>query len=307
VVETPPIAPLIVVQPMGDSLPAGYIFHLAVTAIGKEPLTYQWLRNDVQIPNATNRTLSFSPVGLTNEGTYTVRVENNMGSSVSLPASLSVTAPASGGGLATFRNAGASDAKLIFDYDGVTRLSGSNFLAQLYAGASPTTLRPIHIPVPFLTGNLAGYFNGGTIQMPDVPAGQLMYVQTRVWAAAAGISFEDARARGGKWGTSPVLTMFPAQPLPTPPAYVPNASFNLRAGSPLFSTGILTVNRRQPGAPIEWKLTGASNSRYLIEKRTPPQSWNPLFVVTNISGTVLFTDTNGNSGQINFYRSRMLD
>jgi hypothetical protein len=304
-VEAPPSAPVIVTQPMGDSMPAGYACHLTVSAIGQDPLTYQWFHDGATLAEGTNRVLSFLSMSPTNAGTYIVRVANHMGNVLSLPTTVTVMAPVDGGGLVDFKNFSPTG-KPIYDYDGVTKLAGSNYMAQLYAATSPVLLRPVGAPQPFMTGGLAGYFERAMIMLPDIPPGELVYVQTRVWESAAGVSFEDARAQGGKWGTSPVFSIVAVSLIGIPPS-VPSVSFNLRAGSPLFTTGTLTVNRRHHGEPIEWKLTGASNSRYLIEKRTPPQTWTPLLVVTNTAGTVLFSDTNETAGQINFYRSRMLD
>ncbi|MEY2407595.1 MAG: hypothetical protein QOF48_265 [Verrucomicrobiota bacterium] len=52
------------------------------------PLFYQWRFNGVDIPNATNSTLTFSNVTLANEGIYTVLVTDGTSSSLSAPASL---------------------------------------------------------------------------------------------------------------------------------------------------------------------------------------------------------------------------
>jgi hypothetical protein len=303
-VLAPPIAPLIVSHPTGDTVPVGYAFNLSVVAIGKDPLSYQWYHDGIAIPDGTNRVLAFPAIDGSHAGSYHVRVENPIGSSLSLATIVNVTT-AMGGGWVLFNN--FNSRAPIFDFDGVTRLSGSNFLAQLYVGASPTILRPVSIPRPFRTNTLAGYFVSDSFPIPDVPVGQTVYGHVRVWEAAAGISFEDARARGGRWGTSLIASVPSAIPPPAVPPYFPLNSFNLRAGSPLFNTGVIEVNRREPGQPIEWKLTGVSNSRYLIEGRTLPQNWIPLFIVTNTTGTVLFTDTNAAGTQVNFYRARMLD
>jgi hypothetical protein len=304
-VDALPTSPIIVFQPMSDTVPAGYGCTLIVSAIGNEPLTYQWFLNGTAISNATNRALAFPAIAATDAGLYTVRVENQMGEVTSLPATIAITNVA-GGGYVDFRNTTTGSRAPIYDYDGVTKLSGAGYAAQLYAGASPGILRPNGTPKPFATGILAGFFSGGVVAIPDVPVGQVVYVQTRVWETSAGVSFEDARARGGKWGVSPIFSIPSTTPPPTVPTPVPMVSFNLRAGSPLFTTGILSVKQRENGKPVEWQLIGAAGSRYLIEKRTPPQTWMPLCVVTNTTGTALFADTNAN-GSGSFYRSRMLD
>ena len=52
---------------------------------------------------------------------------------------------------------------------------------------------------------------------------------------------------------------------------------------------------------------GSPGFRYLVEKRVPPQNWFPLLVLTNTTGTVLFSDPDAQNASVNFYRSRMLD
>jgi len=47
----------------------------------------------------------------------------------------------------------------VTDTDGKTRLSGAGFLAQLYAGLSPTTIAPVGPPQTFRTGAAAGYMD----------------------------------------------------------------------------------------------------------------------------------------------------
>ncbi|MHC1768796.1 MAG: serine hydrolase [Verrucomicrobiia bacterium] len=56
---------------------------LNVTATGTAPLSYQWLLNGTNIINATNRTLLFSQIRLTDSGSYHVVVADPTGSSTS--------------------------------------------------------------------------------------------------------------------------------------------------------------------------------------------------------------------------------
>jgi hypothetical protein len=305
-VDPLPTAPVIALQPAGDMVPAGYAFNLTVVALGNDPLTYQWFRDGASLPGCTNRVLAFTAIDATNAGTYSVRVVNALGDVSSLPTAVAITNVA-GGGCVNFQNVNSQNRAPIYDYDGVTKLSGTNYVAQLYAGASQTLLRPVGSPRPFSSAFLAGFFSGGILPIPDVPVGQPVYVQIRVWQSTAGVSFEDARARGGKWGSGPIFLIPSTSPPAVIPVDVPMVTFKLRAGSPLFTAGVLSVNRHDHNQPIEWKLVGASNSHYLIEKRTPPQSWSPLFVITNTAGSVLFMDTNSSTTQVNFYRARMLD
>jgi hypothetical protein len=93
-----------------------------------------------------------------------------------------------------------------------------------------------------------------------------------------------------------------------PPAAKPTRRANvLRAGLAFFSTGRLELRQRLPGGDVEWNLIGAPGFRYLIEKRFPPQNWVPLFVVTNITGTVTFIDPDQHNSDLTYYRSRILE
>lgn len=304
-VEIPPETPLIVSQPSGDTFAAGYAYTLSVVALGTPPLQYQWSFDGVEMLNETNRTFRFLSIQASNAGPYTVRIQNQFGSTLSLAAVLSVT-NAQGGASVRFQN-NSTGRRPIFDVNGITLLSGANYLAQLYAGTS-TTLRPVGVPLPFSSGIFAGYFTGGvTVPIPDLASGQLLNVQTRVWEAAKGVSYEDARAQGGKFGVGPVFSIVGVISPPYIAQNVPMVSFNLRAGIPAFTTGRLEVNARLEGQPIEWMLTGLAGARYLIEQKRPSANWVPLMIVSNSTGTVLFTDTNSSAESVNFYRSRMLD
>lgn len=309
VVEPAPDAPLLTAQPHGDTVPVGYAHTLGVTALGQAPLHYQWTCNGVELPGATNRALHFPSIETTNTGTYQVLVENQRGSALSLPARLVVT-NLPGGGVVTFQHYNPEVPRPIYDADGLTLLAGSNYVAQLYAGATPLVLRPVGSLRPFQTGALAGFFANSTstmVRLPDVPPGATAYVQTRAWDFTAGMSYEDARARGGKFGSVGVYALAAGNPLSAIRPKVPMFTFSLNAGLPIFSTGKLQVNDRLPGHAIEWKLTGAAGSIYLVEKRDPPADWGPFLVVTNLTGTVLFTDPDPNGGSARFYRARILD
>ena len=82
--------PIIVSQPVAQNitLPATVSFTVAVTGAG--PLAYQWRLNGVDMPNATNSTLTLGTNSLAQAGFYSVRVSNALGSVVSEPAQLTV-------------------------------------------------------------------------------------------------------------------------------------------------------------------------------------------------------------------------
>ncbi|NBR85440.1 MAG: hypothetical protein EBT61_08025 [Verrucomicrobia bacterium] len=64
---------------------------LTATVIGSFPLSYQWLKNSMPIPNATNATLPLPGIQLADAGTYTIVVTNVAGA-ISSNLTVSVTA-----------------------------------------------------------------------------------------------------------------------------------------------------------------------------------------------------------------------
>lgn len=301
----------ILVQPYGDTIPVGGYYNLDVVAAGTPPLSYQWFFNEEAIAGATNRNVVFTNLQLTNAGIYKVRVQNWSSTVYSLPASLTVNDSSVGGGTIDFRNKfssseGNGDAP-VFDIDGVTRLNGSNFVAQLYAGPSLELLRAAGQPTPFRTGFGAGYFVPQEVTLPNVAPGSNAVVQVRVWEAARGSSFEEARALGSKFGKSDILTVTAGGDAEPPQNLVGLQSFSLQAGLPYFVTGVITFVERQPGGIIVWSHQGQPGSRYLIEKTVQNNSWQPFVVITNITSAATFTDSANSGAAVVFYRSRILD
>ncbi len=127
------------------------------------------------------------------------------------------TVPALGQGQIAFGNripVAGIDAP-VFDMDCVTRLEGAAYLAQVYAGLAPDSLRPVGIIQPFLTGRLAGYIHVIVITV-EALHGTVVYTQLRAWEARAGSSFEAAVAAGGKYGWSNIVPIVAVAPPGTP-------------------------------------------------------------------------------------------
>jgi hypothetical protein len=96
----------------------------------------------------------------------------------------------------------------VYESDGVTKLSGSQFTAELLAGPTANNLTAIAM-TGFLTGNGAGYFNGGTEPIPNLSPGMTAWVQVNVWNTASGSSFAQAQASGlpNSWWASSVFSV----------------------------------------------------------------------------------------------------
>jgi hypothetical protein len=88
--EAPPEAPTIVQQPRPVIAVAGSSATFSVVAGGSVPLTYEWRKAGVPIPNANARTLTLTNVQPSAEADYTVRVSNTHGAPLSDPAHLTV-------------------------------------------------------------------------------------------------------------------------------------------------------------------------------------------------------------------------
>jgi len=81
--------PQIIAQPQSQTVSNGGTVTLSVSATGSG-LRYQWRKDAVDLPGATNSVFVMSNVQLANEGLYTVRISNAVGSVISSAASVSV-------------------------------------------------------------------------------------------------------------------------------------------------------------------------------------------------------------------------
>lgn len=83
----------IVSHPVSITTNAGRTVTFTTSALGTGALRYQWRLNGLDLPGATNLTLVITNVQSVHAGTYTVMVTDNIGSTVSRPATLVVLYP----------------------------------------------------------------------------------------------------------------------------------------------------------------------------------------------------------------------
>jgi glucose/arabinose dehydrogenase/regulation of enolase protein 1 (concanavalin A-like superfamily) len=86
-------APAITDQPDNVTVFAGQSASFQVSATGTAPLSYQWRKNNVNIPGATSSTYTITNVQASDAGNYSVVVSNSAGSATSQNATLTVNAP----------------------------------------------------------------------------------------------------------------------------------------------------------------------------------------------------------------------
>jgi glucose/arabinose dehydrogenase len=85
-------APTIGQHPTDQTAPDGGTATFTVSASGTAPLSYQWQRNNVDIPNTNSASYTVGPVGAGDNGVqFRVIVTNDFGSATSNPATLTVT------------------------------------------------------------------------------------------------------------------------------------------------------------------------------------------------------------------------
>lgn len=94
-------APVITAQPANQTVSAGRAATFSVTATGKTPLSYQWLRNGSPVSGATSASYTTPATTTSDSGsTFDVTISNSLGSVTSNSASLTVTSGSGGGGSA---------------------------------------------------------------------------------------------------------------------------------------------------------------------------------------------------------------
>jgi hypothetical protein len=75
--------PRILWQPESVAVRTGNSFQLAVGAASSEPLSYQWLKEEVEVPGATDASYKVISAQASHTGTYRVRISNSSGSVLS--------------------------------------------------------------------------------------------------------------------------------------------------------------------------------------------------------------------------------
>ncbi|MBI4664534.1 MAG: immunoglobulin domain-containing protein, partial [Verrucomicrobia bacterium] len=104
--------PIITLQPSNRSALPGATVEFTVEASGRAPLGYQWFKNEIPIPGATNRVLTLSAVNDSDLGTYSVMVKNPRGFVKSSGAALTFGIPS----LAIAKPARLPDGRFSFSF-----------------------------------------------------------------------------------------------------------------------------------------------------------------------------------------------
>jgi hypothetical protein len=98
--------------------------------------------------------------------------------------------------------------QFVFDADGVTKLEGAAWLAQISVGPAEASLAPVGVASPFLTGTLAGKWRGSPnpATIASIIPGGAGVAQLYAWDAKYA-TYADAMNGGGKFGKSEVFAV----------------------------------------------------------------------------------------------------
>jgi PEP-CTERM motif len=152
--------------------------------------------------------------------------------------SISLTMCAYGQGTIEFRNFSTDQTvnAPVFRSDGVTKLSGPQFEAELFVGITMSDLASV-ATTGFLSGAQAGYFDGGTQTITTVAGGETVWVQVDAWNTASGSTFVLAQDSGlpNSWWQSSIFAVITGRGTvnPTPPAPLTGLGV-----SPVFLNGV---------------------------------------------------------------------
>ncbi|HEY0549118.1 MAG TPA: FG-GAP-like repeat-containing protein, partial [Verrucomicrobiae bacterium] len=313
VTNLPPQLPVIVLQPVPyQSVSIGGSVQLSVIASGTGPLSFQWYFNDSPRSGADAASLVINNVQPTNAGSYRVVVSNLVGSVTSIVAAVNVASNPPSGGTLMFAN---SFSNRVYDVGGSNLVAaGGTLVVGLWVGADAASLQLSGALATFNASFAPGRFNGGARTIPGTSPGQVVSVQVRVWDSAAGATYDEAVAAGGKSGASIVFQIALGGGLQPPPMLWPMPSFALTLpglfASPLpapapppASAQLTSFVRSADG----WTLTiqGSASATCAIQASTDFIHWTTIAYVLNERGVVDYTDTD-TSAPARFYRVQVI-
>ncbi|MEN9572866.1 MAG: hypothetical protein RL514_721 [Verrucomicrobiota bacterium] len=256
-----PFAPTITFAVGGSTYFTGANAKLRVDVVGSFPLSYQWSKGGPAILNATNATLDFSAIQLTDAGTYTVLVSNSAGSATT---NLSIAVNASTPPAITTQPVGVS-----------VVVNQTVNLSVVATGTDPLAYQWRKNGVAVVTNASVFGATGPTLTIfnPTVTA---MGDYTVVITNYAGAITSAVATVTVTTPSAPVFTL-------QPPAFVP-----------LLTNATFTVTAAVVGVPtplLQWQkggvnIVGATNATYTRRDTNYNAGANYRLIAGNASGSV---------------------
>lgn len=288
-------------QPTSQTVVAGSTVVLQAQVLPDTvPVRFQWRKDGGPIAGATNAILSLTQVSLIDAANYSlvVSIENQRDFMVSSNASLSVLIP--DGGTVVFANIGVGLNSPFYGPCGF--LNGTNWLIELLPGRDPGSLASVGLV--FRPRFLNGYFNAGTVVIPNIAPGGNGLAAVRLWDGSLGAgTYEEAVQTGvfrGQSSTFFIDTGGAGEPPSAPRSMVGMPSISWLGGS--WPTR-LSVRGLTPDGQLLLRIDcGASNP--WIDYSLNLVDWTQAGRLSGESDFFQFSVEYSPTGSARFYRVR---
>ena len=185
-----------------------------------------------------------------------------------------------------------------------------HYHAQFYGGKTLASVGPLGGQVTVFNptpGLLPGAVSGWYATIPGVKAGEQFWIQLRAWDGLKGWNYESARANGGVTGRSPFLEVIAGSELLGPTILTNLSDVRVASMVRAFTPGELRIGLAGTRGERGLELIGPRGFLYSVETSANGTSWEPLLLLTNLTGSVPFQDSSADRPSASWYRTRLID
>ncbi|MCI0536174.1 MAG: immunoglobulin domain-containing protein [Verrucomicrobiales bacterium] len=327
------MAVLITGQPQNQVAPVGATVSLTVTAIGSEPIHFQWKRDDVELPGAVGPTLELDNLQPSDAGDYQVVVSNGSGSVTSAIATVTVLVPpvivsqpesrtVVEGGSTTFTSVSNGSAPLNYQW----RFNGASIPGALNPSLTVERVRVIDAGAyTVLVTNPAGSVESAAALLTVIqPVAIVVQPHSRSVRAGETVTF-TVEATGTKpltyqWNkndqpisgaTAATLVLEKVASnesgdytvvVTNPATSVTSAPATLTVEANVGIAVTLTRAQRAADGAFEFEFLGTPGRTYRIEVSMDLNEWTPLTTVGGGTAPQLVRDSTVSSSSRRYYR-----
>jgi len=327
-------APTILTQPTNQTIPSGASAAFHVAADGTPPLNFQWRFDGANLAGATNTTLALNAVSATDAGTYSVVVSNTGGSVTSALATLTVLLPPTitaqpqsqtiiAGNAATFDATATGTTPLTCQwiFNGASLPGETNAVLAL-SDVQPTDAGDYYVVITNVAGAATSSVAVLSVLMPPqivaVPQPQRVLEGQ---AASFSVTATGSDPLHFQWrfnaaplaGKTNATLLLPAVQLADAGDYDVTASnpagavTSAAAGLAVSVRPVIGYMEMLPDGNPRLTLNGTPGDRYALDATTNLLDWSEIATITNLTGTVQFTDVATPASAHRFYRARLVE